>query len=67
MREHLHALDMQIPTLLLGDFNGALFPERDFLSTSGSRRAVCPLLAHLLGPGGAWLDVHAILPDAPLP
>ena len=67
MQEHLHALDMQIPTLLLGDFNGALFPERDFSSSSGSRRAVCPLLAHLLGPGGAWLDVHATLLDAPLP
>ena len=67
MQEHLHALDMQIPTLLLGDFNGALFPERDFSSSSGSRRAVCPLLAHLLGPGGAWLDVHATVLDAPLP
>ena len=67
MLEHLHGLDMQIPTLLLGDFNGSVLPERDYLSSSGARRAVCSLLAQLLGPGGAWLDTHATLLPEPLP
>ena len=67
MLELLHGFDMQIPTLLLGDFNGSVLPERDYRSTSGARRAVCPLLARLLGPGGAWLDVHAALLPEPLP
>ena len=45
MLEHLHGLDMPVPTLLLGDFNGTVLPERDYLSASGSKRAVCPFLA----------------------
>ena len=40
MLEHLHSLDMQVPTLLLGDFNGTILPERDYHSVSGSKRAV---------------------------
>jgi exonuclease III len=67
MLERLHGLGMQVPTLLLGDFNRSMLPSRDFLSESGGRRAVCPLLAALLGPGGAWLDVHATLLRGPLP
>ena len=59
--EVTHALDMQMPTLLLGDFNGSADPSKDFLSDSGRRRPVCPLLAHLLGPGAAWVDVHRSL------
>ena len=59
--EVTHALDMQTPTLLLGDFNGSADPPRDFLSESGKNRPVCPLLAQLLGPGAAWVDVHRSL------
>jgi exonuclease III len=61
VQEVTHGLDMQVPTLLLGDFNGSADPPRDFLSVSGSRRPVCPLLSHLLGPGSAWVDVHRAL------
>ena len=50
-----HELDLQQPTLLLGDFNGSL----------GSRDP-CPLLAQLLGPGGAWVDLQAAHSTAPL-
>lgn len=59
--EVVHTLDLQIPTFLLGDFNGALDPACDFLSESGQRRPVCPLLAQLLGPGGPLVDVHRAL------
>lgn len=55
------ALDMQVPTLLLGDFNGSLYPSRDFRSESGQRRPACPLLVHLLGPGAPWVDVHVAM------
>ena len=61
------SLDLQVPTLLMGDFNGSPSPERDFLGTTSSRREACPLLAKLLGPGGAWVDLHAALLPAPLP
>ena len=57
-KEVSHGLDLQIPTLLLGDFNGSMDPCQDFLSTSGSKRPACPLLAHLLGPSGAWVDIQ---------
>ena len=50
-----HELDLQRPTLLLGDFNGTL----------GGRNP-CPLLAQLLGPGGAWVDVQATFATTPL-
>ena len=61
-----HTLDMQIPTLLMGDFNGSMDPPSDFLSSSGHRRPPCPLLSQLLGPGGAWVDVHrALLKEVP--
>jgi hypothetical protein len=56
---------MQVPTLLLGDFNGALIPARDCRSTHS--RPPCPLLSQLLGPGSAWIDVHAALLQPPLP
>ena len=66
MLEVTHGLDMQVPTLLMGDYNGAVDPPQDFLSVSGHRREVCPLLARLLGPGGAWVDVHrALLGEVP--
>ena len=66
-QEFSHVLDMQVPTLLVGDFNGSLNPACDFAHTSTQRRHPCPLLSHLLGPGGAWLDVHAALLPPPLP
>ena len=50
-----HELDLQRPTLLLGDFNG----------TVGGRNS-CSLLAHLLGPGGAWIDLHFTFVVGPL-
>ena len=59
--EVTHGLDLQTPTLLMGDFNGSVDPSRDFLSASGGKRPVCRLLAHLLGPGGAWVDIHRTL------
>ena len=62
-----HHLDLQIPTLLLGDFNGSAIPGRDFLGETSLRRPACPVLEHLLGPGGAWVDVHAALLSEPLP
>ena len=65
--EVTHTLDMQVPTLLLGDFNGSVCPERDFRGASGRSRPACPLLAQLLGPGGAWIDVHVAMLPAPLP
>ena len=66
MLEVSHSLDLQVPTFLMGDFNGSVDPSRDFLSESGRKRPVCPLLASLLGPGGAWVDVHrALLVDVP--
>ena len=65
MLEVTHSMDMQVPTFLMGDFNGSCDPARDFRSTSGQRRAACPLLVQLLGPGAAWVDVHANLLDTP--
>ena len=66
LQEVTHALDMQVPTLLMGDFNGSVCPVRDFQGESAGRREACPLLAHLLGPGGAWVDVHVALLEDPL-
>ena len=43
-----HALDMQVPTLIMGDFNGALVPAQDCRGTHP--RPPCPLLSQLLGP-----------------
>ena len=51
-------LDMQIPTLLCGDFNGTINPSRDY--TSGDA-PVCGLLSHLLGPGGPLLDLQLVV------
>ena len=62
-----HVLDMQVPTLLMGDFNGSVLPGRDFQGTTSSRRAACSLLSRLLGPSGAWVDVQAALLPEPLP
>ena len=67
LQQLTHHLDLQVPTLLLGDFNGSAVPSRDFLGDSSARRDACPLLRHLLGPGGAWVDVHAAMLPDPLP
>ena len=40
-----HALDMQVPTFLVGDFNNALLPAVDYHSASGARRAPCSLIS----------------------
>ena len=65
MLQVVHALDMQIPTVM-GDFNGSAAPQDDFLSESGSRRPPCPLLQHLLGPASPWAHVHrALLGEVP--
>ena len=61
----VHSLDMQVPTLLMGDFNGALLPARDCHGSHS--RPPCPLLQQLLGPGSAWVDVHVALLPSPLP
>ena len=65
-QELCHTLDMQRPTLLLGDFNGTLNPASDYQAESGRRRPPCPLLAALLGPGAPWVDVQASLLQPPL-
>ena len=65
--EVTHGLDLQVPTLLMGDYNGSAFPNRDFLGETSARRGACPLLTHLLGPGGAWVDLHAAILPEPLP
>ena len=51
-----HELDLQRPTLLMGDFNG----------TIGGTNS-CSLLAHLLGPAGAWVDIHSSSTPNPEP
>jgi len=56
--ELVACLDMQIPTLLLGDFNGSVTPDKDF---SSAERPVCPLLSRLLGPGGPFLDLLLVV------
>ena len=61
MLEVVHGLDMQVPTIIFGDFNGSADPPADFLGATARRRAVCPLLAGLLGPGGPFIDVHRSL------
>ena len=52
------SLDMQLPTLFMGDFNGTIAPERDYSSGEGP---VCPLLSRLLGPGGPLLDLQLVV------
>ena len=47
----LATLEMQLPTLLLGDFNGTITPVRDYSKGDGT---VCPLLSRSLGPGGPF-------------
>ena len=56
------SLDMQVPTLLLGDFNGSVDPPRDF--SNGAKRAVSSLLLQLLNPLGPFFDLQmAVSPD----
>lgn len=59
-----YQLDMQEPVLLVGDFNGSVCPDRDFMGESGARRECCGLLGRLLGPGAAWVDVQVALGGA---
>ena len=56
--EMVSGLDMQVPTLFLGDFNGTVNPAEDYASGEGS---VCRLLSHLLGPGGPLLDLQLVV------
>ena len=56
------SLDLQIPTLFMGDFNGSIDPDQDF--NAGDRRPVSLLLTRLLGPGGPLLDAQlAVSPE----
>ena len=57
-------LDMQVPTILLGDWNGTADPLLDYESGELAERCsrVSPLLAQLLGPGGAWVDAVSLFP-----
>ena len=58
----LFELDLSVPTLFMGDFNGSVLPARDYSRGGG---AVCPLLARLLGPSAPLLDLQLLLsPDA---
>ena len=59
--ELVPSLDMQVPMIFLGDFNGSVFPERDY---SSGVAPVCPLLSRLLG-RGPLLDLQLVVsPDA---
>ena len=59
--EMVSSLDMQVPTILLGDFNGSICPDRDYSSHEGP---VCRLLSRLLGPGGPFVDLQvAVSPE----
>ena len=49
--ETLCEWDMQIPMIMLGDWNGQF----------DANHATCPLLMKLLGPGGPFLDAHDLL------
>jgi exonuclease III len=61
MLEVSATLDMQQPTLLMGDFNGSVAPTRDY---SAGRGVVCQLLSQLLGPGAPWIDaLLAVSPE----
>ena len=55
LAEVTHQLDMQEPVLLVGDFNGSICPERDFMGEPGARRGCCGLLGRLLGLHG-WMS-----------
>ena len=59
--DFIHCVDMQMPVLLLGDFNGTVDPPRDYQGASGARRLACPLLVRLLGPGGPFIDAQVAL------
>ena len=62
-----HELDIQIPTLLLGDFNGSFNPARDFLRSSVRLRP--PALSLALTPSRPWrrLDRPSRYIDSPTP
>ena len=47
--EMVATLDMQVPTIIMGDFNESVCPTRDYSKGDGF---VCSMLARLLGPGG---------------
>ena len=49
-------MDMQVPTMLLGDFNGSVDPMRDY--RRGADRRASPLLTSLLDPLGPFLDLQ---------
>ena len=53
--DFMASLDMQIPTLLLGDFDGTMAPNRDH--SSGARPG-CALLSRLVGSGGPFTDLQ---------
>jgi hypothetical protein len=51
----VHSLDMHIPTIFMGDFNGSVAPHQDY---DAGGKLVCPLLAELLGPAAPLFDLQ---------
>ena len=59
--EMVATLDMQVPTIIMDDFNGSVCPTRDYSKGDG---IVCSMLARLLGPGGPLLGLQmAVSPN----
>lgn len=61
--EVVAGLDLSIPTMFVGDWNGTMRPERDY-GGEGSEARVCPMLVRLLGPGGPLVDLVDVFPDS---
>ena len=54
------SIDMGIPTIFVGDWNGSAEPETDY---EGRGQPCCPLLARLLGLGGPLVDLAHFFPS----
>lgn len=57
------ALDLNIPTILCGDWNGSQNPKRDYEGPA-KNRLPDPLLVSLTGPGGHFTDLFDIFPES---
>ena len=62
--EFFSVLDMNIPTIVCGDWNGTVHPDRDY-EPGGleQHRQCCPLLSRLVGPGGPLIDTLDLFPS----
>ena len=57
-------LDMNVPTILCGDWNGTVHPDKDFETGGLAKHRQCSdLLSRLLGPGGPFLDTMDLFPS----